>query len=74
MDPIEGGVQQVYNDIRESLELILQASGMVDEIERQTILVCLDDAISNNWDELMRSFWAGVHADVELTMPAVDET
>lgn len=69
-NPIENGVQQVYNDVRESLELILQAElSEQDHALRSalmhTILYSLDDAISNNWDELMRSFWQGVAQDVE---------
>jgi hypothetical protein len=58
-NPIEDGVQTVYYEIRESLSLILQASPLHTK-EQESVLVSLDDAISNNWDELMESFWKGV--------------
>lgn len=63
-NPIENGVQQVYIDVRESLEMILFAEVETSDVH-QAILRSLDDAISNNWDELMRSFWRGVQQDVE---------
>lgn len=53
-NPIDNGIQQVYIDIRESLELILRADETTD------ILSSLDDAVSNNWDELMDSFYRGI--------------
>jgi hypothetical protein len=62
IDPIENGVQQAYQEIRESIELLLfERFGNVDGILR-----ALDDAVSNNWVELMRAFWIGVRQDIEL--------
>jgi hypothetical protein len=78
-NPIEGGIQQVYVALRESLELILSAgvgaelyadaadaclSGRNPAALEQQVLRSLDDALSNNWDELLASFWRGVAADV----------
>ena len=61
---IENGVQQVYAEIRESLELILG-----QEVDwgptRRAVLNSLDDAVSNNWDELMASYWKGVAQDLQ---------
>jgi hypothetical protein len=74
-DPIDGGVQQAYIEIREALELIL-ALGVGPELYAeavdnpqalaQQVLISLDDAVSNNWDELMVAFWRGVAQDVAL--------
>lgn len=69
-NPIENGVQQVYNDVRESLALILWAELPVEDhvsVNERTaaILNSLDDAVSNNWDELMHGFWEGVRQDVD---------
>lgn len=58
-NPIEDGVQQVYIELRDSLSLILLAEN-VDGVKSTAILLSLDDAISNNWDHLMESFWKGV--------------
>lgn len=64
-NPIENGVQQAYQDIRASLELILYQEVSTGDV-RQAILLSLDDAVSNNWGELMASFWQGVKQDIEL--------
>ena len=79
MNPIEGGIQQVCINLRESLELILSAgvgaelyadaadaclAGLNPAALEQQVLRSLDDAISNNWDELLAAFWRGVAADV----------
>ena len=63
-NPIEGGVEQVYQEIRSSLELIL---GEWNEEGYSTsgLLNMLDDAIGNNWPALMDTFWEGVKQDVE---------
>ena len=62
VNPIENGVQQAYQEIRSSLELVLGSE--VGTQTRELILTSLDDAVSNNWDELMLSFWVGVAQDV----------
>lgn len=71
VNPIENGVQQTYIEIRESIELLL--GGIEDHDgflftgnQLREILVSLDDAVSNNWDELMTAFWRGVAQDIEL--------
>jgi hypothetical protein len=63
-NPIENGVQQVYQEIRESLSLILRWNFQRDVEMVDISLTELDDAISNNWDELMSSFWQGVKQDI----------
>lgn len=76
-NPIEGGVQQVYIEIRDSLDLILQSEhGRVPTSSDpvQDVLISLDDAISNNWDYLMASFWRGVVQDVAATEENDDAT
>lgn len=79
MNPIEGGIEQAIVEIRSSLELILSAgvgaelyadaadaclAGRNPAALEQQVLRSLDDAISNNWDELIAAFWRGVAADV----------
>ncbi len=67
--PHEDGVQAVYDDIHGSLALILSVSD-VSVTERCNILNSLNDAVSNNWDELMASFWRGVAGE---QLPLIDE-
>lgn len=68
--PIEGGVEQAYQEIRSSLELILNetfqpmSNGSANGEKIRSVLLSLDDALSNNWDMLMDSFWLGVAEDV----------
>jgi hypothetical protein len=68
INPIENGVQQVYTEIREALELILMADLGPDDPIRPVLekLIELDDALGNNWDELMAAFWRGVRQDIDL--------
>jgi hypothetical protein len=65
-NPIEEGVQRVYTEIREWIDVILTSSANMTAAKRQLILTQLDDAISNGWDELMKSFWLGVKHDIDL--------
>lgn len=59
--PIEDAIEHVYNEIKSSLDLILDAElPDVPANIRSRILVSLDDAIGNNWDELVGSFYAGL--------------
>jgi hypothetical protein len=69
-NPIEGGVEQAYQEIRSSLELIMNETfkpisddSAIGHSIRQTLL-SLDDAVSNNFEELMDAFWLGVGEDV----------
>jgi len=62
-NPIENGVQQVFTEIRDSLALLMQ-SEVQDPDVRAAVLLGLDDAISNNWDDLMASFWQGVKEEI----------
>jgi len=59
MEPFEAGIQQVYTEIRESLALILEDVLPTGSEHGQHALISLDDAVSNNWDELVRAFWRG---------------
>lgn len=75
INPMENGVQQSYMEVRDALEVILHL-GVGTELYAdaadnptalvQQVLTSLDDAISNNWDELMAAFWRGVAQDIEL--------
>lgn len=66
INPIENGVQQAYQEIRESMRMILLWNFQRDTDTVERSLKELDDAVSNNWDELMASFWQGVKQDVEM--------
>lgn len=59
-------MQAVYDNIRESIALLLR-DALVDSTEQHRkingILNSLDDAVSNNWEELMESFWTAIRSD-----------
>lgn len=70
-NPMENGVQQAYIEIREAIELLLnflpqdERNYALTQSQVQEILVSLDDAVSNNWDELMAAFWRGVKQEID---------
>ncbi len=67
-NPIEAGVQQVYTEVRESLALILLAWPKATPDE---VLTTLDDAVSNNWDDLMASFWKAAAVEAGVLTPGL---
>lgn len=66
INPIENGVQQAYQEIRDSMRMILLWNFQRDTDTVERSLRELDDVVSNNWDELMFFFWQGVKQDVEM--------
>lgn len=69
-NPIEGGLEQAYQEIRSSLEMILNWNFQRDTEMVAISLTELDDALSNNWQALVAAFWRGVAQDVQVVEEA----